>query len=119
MSRTIRRTKAKKYRSRFEKEYTYYIPEEWDNRSIGNRGIRWVKDFPLLPLEGKEFEKAYWKYHSDSGCKDFSFENAFEYPMREDERAKRSRYKREISRWLKDEDYEIQFQKSKQIWDYC
>lgn len=118
MSRTIRRTKTNKRNPRFLIDYVTYLPQEWDGRDIGNRGIRWVKDFPRFTLEGKAYDKAYWKFHSDQGFAEFFYEDNFEFPMHEVEGDRRARYKREIVKWLKDEEYEIQFQRCKQVWDY-
>jgi hypothetical protein len=119
VSRTIRRTKAKKYHSRFEKDYTHYIPEVWDGREQGIRGVNRIKDFPLLPLEGKEFQIAYWKYHTDNGLAIFGWEDAYEYPYEVDERSKRGTFKCEIHKWLRNPEHEIQYSRFKKIWDYC
>jgi hypothetical protein len=118
VSRTIRRTKRNKLRSRSEKTYTHVrLTEYLDLQGESNR---WYNHgFPLVPLEGKEFQKTYWKFHSDCGCPEFGFENAFEYPWVESSKEARARYKREIVKWLKDEDYEIIFTKPPHIWDYC
>lgn len=119
MSRTIRRTKTNKRNPRFLIDYVTYLPQEWDGRQQGNRGVRWIKDFPLLLLEGKEYQKAYWKFHSDNGFAVFGYENAYERPMIESESKTRARYKRELVKWIKDPEYVVQFTPPPQEWDYC
>jgi len=117
VSRTIRRKKTTKRFSRFEKDYTHYHPKEW-------RGITqstWKNDhhaFPRLPYEGKEFWIRYWKFHSDNGLRIFGFENAFERPQYIDEGQVRALYKKELVKWLKDEDYEIIFLPRPNFWEY-
>ena len=116
MSRTIRRTKAKKTRSRFEKDYTHKRLDEWLDVLCGyqyrSNGV------PFRPLEGKEFEIAYWKYHSDNGFAEFGFENAFERPNCGTNREQRAAYKVELNRWIQNPDHEVIFQRPKEIWDY-
>lgn len=116
MSRTIRRTKALKHYSRFEKDYTHKPLEEWldvapapNYRSNG---------MPVRPLEGDEYFRRWWHYHSDSGCHEFGFEDAYERPFREEEGCFRARNKNEIRKWLKDHDYEIIEKPHKFMWDY-
>lgn len=94
MSRTIRRLKP--------------------GRSKKRKVIDYVKD-----LEGKEFDQAFWKFHTDNGLRPFSFENSFEYPFKVDEGAKRVAYKKELEKWMKNPDHEIQFSRFKLIWDLC
>jgi hypothetical protein len=115
VSRTIRRTKVKKFYSKFEKEYTYIYPTEWKGIkfTISNKGA-----FPLIPQQGKFFSIAYWKYHSDVGYKNFKYEKFYELPIKEPESATRTKYNLEIYKWLKNNNYEIIFQKSKKILEY-
>lgn len=117
MSRTFRRQRSKKRNSRFERDYTSHKPEVWCGKPL----LKYSNNnwFPTIPLEGKDFNRAYWKYHSDCGHSVFGWEKAYETPMLEPENERRRRYSREITKWLKDNSYEIIWQKSKQVWDYC
>jgi hypothetical protein len=116
MSRTIRRTSDKARYPRFEKQYTHAHPDTW-------RGMTLDRDtqggFPLLPLEGMAFQRAYFRYYSDNGLPSFGFENAFERPMAVLSGVRRRRVKHELHKWLKDPDYEVQDLRDKQIWDLC
>lgn len=117
MSRTIRRTKAKKHHSRFAKDYTHRPLEEWlDVCPAPNYRPNGI---PIRPIEGKEYQTRYWHYHSDCGCHEFGFEDAFEYPFREGERSFRSRNNHEIRKWMNNPEYEIIEQGHKMLWDYC
>jgi hypothetical protein len=116
MSRTIRRTSDKARYPRFEKQYTHTQPETWEGMTLhwSNKAA-----FPLLPLEGKAFKKAYHKYHSDNGFPSFGFENAFERPMRVTAHQRRNLQKQELHKWRKNPDYEIIDVRDKLVWDYC
>jgi hypothetical protein len=116
VSRTIRRTKTRnKNNCRFEKTYTYIHPNEWCGIELDHFNKRY---FPLVKPEEKEFKKLWWKFHSDNGFAIFGWEEAYEMPMHEVENHRRNRYKRELIKWIKNPDYEIQFMRCKQIWDY-
>lgn len=117
MSRTIRRTKTSKRFPRFEKDYTHKRPNEW--RGVEQTG--WKNDcyaFPLQPLPGKEYIIAWWKFHSDNGFAVFGFENSYERPILVGEGQVRTRYRNELSKWMKDPDYEIQITRRHSFWDY-
>jgi hypothetical protein len=116
MSRTIRRTKARKHYSRFAKDYTHKQVEEWLDVKPTNT---WQSNgMPIRPLEGKEYINRLWHYHSDAGCHEFGFEDAFEKPYQEDEGSFRARNKNELRKWLKDHEYEIIEKPPKLLWDY-
>lgn len=59
-----------------------------------------------------------WKFHSDMMTRLLSFQYFYCEPMEPANRTKRQQYKREIIKWLKDPDYEIQFKRPRQVWDY-
>jgi len=63
MSRTIRRKKEKRVgKSHFIDPYINTLPEEWN----GVRAMHGtVGAFPSIPMEGKEYDKAYWWFHRD------------------------------------------------------
>jgi hypothetical protein len=116
MSRTFRRKRDKKYNSRFEKDYTHYYDTGVFDRvynTFNEHGL------PRIKLEGKEWQIAYWKYHSDNGFAIFGFQDAYETPMIESEQSFRSRWRFEIHKFMKYEDYEVNILKRRLIWDYC
>lgn len=116
MSRTIRRTSDKARYPRFEKQYTHARPEAWAGMTLGwsNKAA-----FPLVPLEGIAFKKAYHRYHSDNGMPSFAFENAFERPMPVSAKQRRNRGRQQLCKWLKNPDHEVIESRDKQIWDFC
>ena len=116
MARTFRRKRSNKPWCRFEQDYTYTQPNEWCGIPLDHFNRKW---FPRIPLEGKAFSIAYWKYHSDCGHAVFGWEDAYERPWKQSQREMRNHYKGEIVKWLKDHDYEIIFSKPKHIWDLC
>jgi hypothetical protein len=59
-----------------------------------------------------------WRFHSDMMTRHLSFQYFYCEPMEPANRTKRRRYKLEVIKWLKNPDYEIQFQRARQIWDY-
>lgn len=116
MSRTIRRTKTKKPYSRLERNYTHKPLPEWldveDTSSYRPGGV------PVRKLEGAEFLKVYWKFHTDNGCREFGFENCFERPQRRSSSEVRGHFKRELEKWKKDDEYEVILQAPKGFWEY-
>ena len=104
MSRTFRRKGDKKRnksgRSHFEKRFTVdHVEPPVPGRRYGN--------LPLISLEGKAFDKAFWKFHGDSSnaygwSNPIGSRKAFEAECRMNN-------KQEIARYLKDDEYEIQF----------
>lgn len=105
MSRTIRRTKNKKHHSLFEKKYTYNRPEQWLDVKEGFRRIwpdwGYGEGYPLLKRQGKEFWQAWHWYHSDN-FNDYAALTRFEGYKE----SAREQNKRELVKWLKNEDYE-------------
>jgi hypothetical protein len=98
MSRTIRRTSTSGNHKRFEDDYT--------KSESGER------------LEGKDFDVAYHKFHSDNGLPIFFYENSYEYPIRESSKTHRAQNKTEIMKWLKNQDHEVVFHKVRFFCDY-
>jgi hypothetical protein len=106
MSRTIRRTRARKHWTNFSTKYTHTIPDEWN-------GVRpmygTVGAFPSIPKEEKEYIKALCWYHSDCykvdgfyGCKSYKGYRG-KYGSKESARAHNNQ---ELIKWFKDEEYE-------------
>jgi hypothetical protein len=60
MSRTIRRTRSKKNYSNFEKDYTFKRDYENHKELSGWCAI------PKVKLEGREYQKAWHKFHGDT-----------------------------------------------------
>jgi hypothetical protein len=96
MSRTIRRTKNQ--RQQGKRHYSY-------------------KDFITTPH--KDYTIPKWRFHSDMMTRHLSFQYFYCEPMEPANRTKRRKYDLEVIKWLKDPDYEIQFQRPRQVWDYC
>lgn len=116
MSRTFRRLSAKQHHSRFAKDYTHAAPAVWDGRACNAYGVD--QSFPKLPLPGRAFVKAYWKYHTDNGLPSFAFEKAYHRPVMQAEGAQRMQARSQLHRWLKNPDHEVMVLPAKQSWDY-
>jgi hypothetical protein len=102
MSRTIRRTKYKHHHALFEKDYTYVRPDEW----LGmKRNYYNASGFPLLKREGKEYIQAWHWFHSDN----FNDQEAIFHWYGSKESA-REQNKQELTKWLKNEEYEPMLQ---------
>lgn len=103
MSRTFRRKGDKKRnksgRSHFEKDYTV-------DRATSPIASWRYRNLPLISLEGKAFDKGYWKFHRDSGP-GYGWGNS-NYDRKRSETKCRMDNKQEIARYLKDEEYEVQ-----------
>jgi hypothetical protein len=99
MSRTIRRTRDKKRnksgRSHFENSYTY----DWLH--TGPINSIWLK----VKMEGKAFEKAYWKFHGDRH-NSYGFSNST-WSRFDAETSCRMKNKTEIIRYYKNEEYDV------------
>lgn len=98
MSRTYRRIKKQSQPGRIHNIFE-------DNGRVLNRFV------------DREIPK--WRFHSDMMSRHLSFQYFFCEPWEPANRTKRKKYDREITKWLKDPDYEIQFQRPRQVWDYC
>lgn len=119
MARTIRRTKSKKHHSRFLSTYTLERDPNWPNMR-GPGIFRWGRMHHGHPLILKQNHKDIQRrYHSDSGLNEFVFEDNYEFALLIGEKEYRAAWKRELTRWIKDPDYEIQNVKRKTFWDYC
>ena len=103
MSRTIRRKKNKKHHSLFEKHYTHRKPDQWFDLSPSwhHNWTEHADGYPLIKLEGKEFEKAWHWYHSDNF-------NDYEAILRwhGSKESARCQNKQELIKWLQNEEYE-------------
>ena len=86
-------------------------------RRQGKRHHSYVEGKRILtPFVDREIPK--WRFHSDMMTRHLSFEYFYCEPMEEANRTKRRKYNLEIIKWLKDPDYEIQFKRPRQTWDY-
>lgn len=122
MSRTTRRTKNITLKT-FNKEsdFTFKRPDEWIgySKSLSSCYSQpWMQLwFPRLKLEGKEFKKAKAFYHSDNGPTG-NQNRWYDSEVLEEEGCCRVKWKKEISKWINDPDYEIIFRKRKTPWEY-
>lgn len=99
MSRTIRRTRSKKNYSHFEKDYTFERDYENHKELSGWCAI------PKVKLEGREYKKAWHKYHGDTQ-KNYGWVEGKCYH----EIAKvstRAKNREEIARYLKNDEYDV------------
>jgi len=96
MSRTYRRIKKQSQPGRIHNEYK-------DGKRI------------LTPFVDREIPK--WRFHSDMMTRHLSFQYFYEEPWEPSNRSKRRKHNLEIIKWMKNPDYEIQFQRPRQIWD--
>jgi hypothetical protein len=104
MSRTIRRTGDKKRnksgRAHFEHDYTHtYGDSNFESGFYAWGCKRSVK------LEGKEFDKAFWKFHRDNH-NSYGWSNHTWDRWHYEQRC-RMKNKEEIIRFLKDDEYEV------------
>jgi hypothetical protein len=108
MSRTIRRTRARKHWTNFSTKYTHTIPDEWN-------GVRpmhgTIGAFPLVPKEEKEYIKSLCWYHSDCYKVDGFYGQARKsyksYRGKDGSKeSARAHNKQELIKWFKDEEYE-------------
>lgn len=104
MSRTIRRTGDKKRnksgRSNFVEGYIYeHVAEYLDLSRYSWEGM------PKVKLTGKEYGKQFWRFHRDTP-NSYGWSNRT-YTRKRFEDKLRMLHKKEISKFLKDETYEI------------
>jgi hypothetical protein len=104
MSRTIRRTRGKRRnksgRSSFENDYTF------DRIHYGHWG--YYAPSKNVKLEGKEFDKAYWKFHGDSNKAQWSYFKSWRVSA---EKKCRAKNKEEIVRYYQNVNYEVMLHK--------
>jgi hypothetical protein len=106
MSKTIRRTRAKKHNKSGRSNFVTYWVTNW---TYDEEGL-WKR----IPLEGKEYDQAYWRFHSDR-LKHLGNSKGSRH---EAERNCRRKNKEELFRYFKDEDYEVMLHEPRCLsWD--
>jgi hypothetical protein len=100
MSRTIRRTRDKRRNDSGRSHFDHHWTHDW---------VRFGSTWKSVKLEGKEFDKAYWRFHSDRVKRGWSYSKTLRAMF---EKTTRAQNRQELVRYYQNSDYEVMTHKT-------